>query len=56
MSDEVVRVRALEDDDFQLRIRFHRVHQNVEFSEHLGVVEVDRGILDDHAPVGWRDL
>ena len=38
MSDEVVRVRALEDDDFQLRIRFDSVHEDVEFGEHLRVV------------------
>jgi len=56
VRDEVVRVRALEDDDFQLRIRFDSVHENVEFGEHLRVVEVDRRILDDHAPIGWRDL
>lgn len=44
VRDEAVRARALEDDDLQIRIQVDRIHEDVEFGEHLRVVEVIGGV------------
>ncbi|MFF4732771.1 hypothetical protein ACFY3M_47610 [Streptomyces mirabilis] len=52
--DEEVLVSALEHDDLEIGIVLDFVHQDVQFREHLRVEKVQRGIVDDDAPVERR--
>src|ERR1700754_2877837 len=52
VRNEIVGVGALEHDHFQVTVGVDPVHQDIEFREHLRVVQVDRRVLDDYAPVG----
>lgn len=56
MSDEIIWVGALEDDDFQRVGGLVGGNELMQFSDCIGIQQVDRGIVEDDAPKGWRIL
>ena len=56
MSQEKPLDRAIKDDDFDVLVSFQRCDDFVELGNCVRAKDVERRMIDRHAPISWRPL